>query len=242
MTRVIGNWKMHGSSQFVSQLLAELVALPITADVAVCPPLVYLDKASTLLNSSRIQLGAQNLSSESEGAYTGEVSAAMLQNIGCALVLVGHSERRQLLGETNSLVAAKVDQAVAAGLRPVVCVGETLAEREAGQTLDIVRQQLIVLSSESVLSNKLILAYEPVWAIGTGMSASAEQAQEVHAFIRKVWIEELNGSANVEILYGGSVKPENAAELFAQADINGGLIGGASLKADDFAAIIKAAE
>jgi triosephosphate isomerase len=211
-------------------------------ELVVCPPSVYLDAVGAALRGSHIGLGAQNMYFEGNGAFTGELSAAMLLDIGCKYVILGHSERRQLLGETDATINRKVQAALAAGLTPIVCVGELLAEREAGQTSAVVRRQfegsLAELTSEQI--GRVVLAYEPVWAIGTGRVASKEQAQEVHADLRKLLAERYNGpiAETVRIQYGGSVKPSNAAELLAEPDIDGALVGGASLKAADFLGIV----
>lgn len=240
---VVGNWKMNGSNAgnaaFVSELLSLMVeATP--ADAALCVPFVYLSQVKELLRESEIKLGAQDISVHLDGAYTGEVSAAMLRDVACDYVIVGHSERREYHHESNLLVAQKTLAVQQAGLIPIICVGETLEQREAGNTLDVMGEQLTAIKSvigEQGLSNT-VLAYEPVWAIGTGLTASPEQAQEVHQFIR----EQLgSAAAETHILYGGSVKPDNAKSLFAQPDIDGALVGGASLKASDFFEIISAA-
>ena len=213
--------------------------------VAVCPPFVNLEAVYEMVKQSSIKLGAQHMHHEDFGAYTGEVSAPMLCAVGCTYVILGHSERRQYFGETNEGVNLKVKQALRHGLVPIMCVGETLEERERGEALVVVEQQvregLRGISLEH--SDQLVIAYEPVWAIGTGRTASPEQAQEMHQAIRR-WLASLFGDSlarEIHILYGGSVKPENAASLFSQPDIDGGLIGGASLKADAFAAIVEAA-
>src|SRR5919109_4465659 len=230
---VAGNWKMHGSRASIAALLDELVkANP--AGCAVCAPFPYLAQVAERLRGSAIAWGAQNASEHAQGAYTGEVSAAMLAEFGCRYVIVGHSERRQLYGETDAQVAAKFAAARKAGLTPILCVGETLAERDAGRTEDVVARQL-----DAVAFSGGVLAYEPVWAIGTGRNATPEQAQEVHAFLRERLKEEM--SRSTPILYGGSVKPQNAAAIFPMPDVDGGLIGGASLVAADFLAILRAA-
>ena len=243
---VAGNWKMHGSFQKNALLLDALKAsvAGFACEVVVCPPYPYLAQAQTLLAGSGIGLGAQNVSEFATGAYTGEVSAAMLGELGCQYVLVGHSERRTIYGETDAVVAAKFAAAQANGLVPVLCVGEVLEERQSGKTTEVVSRQLsavIDLLGVSALINSVV-AYEPVWAIGTGVTASPEQAQEVHAAIR-AQVAALNASVanGLRVLYGGSVKGQNAAELFAQPDIDGGLIGGAALVASDFLAICQAA-
>jgi triosephosphate isomerase len=244
---VAGNWKMHGSRAENAALLQSLLdRLPAegTADVLVCPPFVYLHEIGRLLKGSDVRLGAQSLCAEALGAFTGEVSGAMLRDVGCSHVLVGHSERRQLYGEHDALVARKFVAAQANGLTPVLCVGETLEERESGRTTEVVARQLdAVLAVSGVAAFRdAVIAYEPVWAIGTGRNASPEQAQEVHAMIRaRVASLDAKIAGAVRILYGGSVKASNARELFAMADIDGGLVGGASLKADEFAQICAAA-
>lgn len=243
---VVGNWKMHGALQQNAALLSSLSTglSGIACEVGVCVPFPYLGQASTLLEDSAIQLGAQNVSEHDVGAYTGEVSAAMLREFACKLVLVGHSERRTLFGETDDQVAAKFFAALSAGLTPVLCVGESLLEREAGATESVVRRQLQVIIDriEPSLWREAIVAYEPVWAIGTGMTATPDQAQAVHRYIRSVIAQSDAAAAEgVQILYGGSVKAGNARDLFAQPDIDGGLIGGASLIAEDFMAICRAA-
>ncbi len=228
---VAGNWKMHGSRQANRALLDEILKQrPGGAECAVCPPFPYLAETAERLRGSGVALGAQNVSEHAQGAYTGEVSAAMLADLGCRYVIVGHSERRQLYGESDSLVAKKYAAARAAGLEPIVCVGETLAEREAGKTEEVVARQLGAVQFKGG-----VIAYEPVWAIGTGRNATPEQAQAVHAFLRKM------ASPGTAILYGGSVKAQNAAAIFAMPDVDGGLIGGASLVAADFLAILRAA-
>lgn len=252
MTRplVIANWKMHGSRPGNASLLANICReLEDSLDkkgapeVVVCPSFVHLAEVAVLLEGSALQLGAQDLSASEAGAHTGDVAGEMLRELGCRFVLVGHSERRAEHGESNALVAQKYWRAIAAGLEPVLCVGETLAQREAGQTLEAVAAQLDAVLREHKGANAMglktmVIAYEPVWAIGTGQTATAVQAQEVHRFIR----QQLGGMGEKSrILYGGSVKPENAAELFRQPDVDGGLIGGASLEASDFVAICRAA-
>ena len=241
---VAGNWKMHGSRASVGELLGGLVnaALPGQVDVAVCPTYVHLSQALELCAGSPVAVGAQDCSHMQSGAYTGEVAAEMLADQGCRWVILGHSERRQYHDESDDLVAAKLTAAIAAGLAPIVCVGETREQREAGEAEAVVGTQLQgALAGQADLGG-LVIAYEPVWAIGTGLTATPEQAQDMHAFIRG----QLDGVSGVEaeatrILYGGSVKPGNAAELFAQADIDGALVGGAALVAEDFLAIIGAA-
>ena len=250
MTRrymVVGNWKLNGQSDTNQHLLQELLPLlPQTdaVEVGVCPPYPYLDSLGQGLAGSSVALGAQNVSVEATGAYTGEVAATMLADVGCSLVIVGHSERRALYGDSDALVAQRSQQALAAGLCPIVCVGESLEEREAGSTLAVVERQLqaVLDGLEPQQLAQIVVAYEPVWAIGTGRTASPEQAQEVHAHLRGLLVLANAAAAQqVRILYGGSVKADNAADLFAQADIDGALVGGASLVAADFAAIVQAA-
>lgn len=243
---VAGNWKMNGSIAANAHLLTELQAEFDNAacDVAVCVPAPYFAQCQSLLADSAIVLGAQDVSIHESGAYTGEVSADMLLEFACRYVIVGHSERRAYFGETDELVAQKAARALSAGLVPIVCVGETLAQRDAGQTDAIVGQQLDVVLSLIAADDvaKIVVAYEPVWAIGTGKTATPEMAQEVHAMLRKrLHAKNANAAMEVKILYGGSMKPENAKELLAMPDIDGGLIGGAALKAADFLSIIRAA-
>ena len=229
---VAGNWKMHGSRESINALLDAITGGAVNggAECAVCPPYPYLPQVAERLRGTPIAWGAQNVSEHAQGAFTGEVSAAMLAELGCRYVIVGHSERRQLYGETDAQVAAKYAAAHKAGVTPILCVGETLAERDAGRTMEVVARQLGAVTFAGG-----VLAYEPVWAIGTGRNATPEQAQEVHAFLRKRLPSE------TPILYGGSVKPQNAAAIFAMPDVDGGLIGGASLVAADFLAILRAA-
>ncbi|OMG53786.1 triose-phosphate isomerase [Azonexus hydrophilus] len=243
---VAGNWKMHGSLSRNGELLGQLAAHAgeMACEMLVCPPFPYLAQAQLLLAGSGIGLGAQNLSEHPVGAFTGEVSADMLADFGCRHVLVGHSERRSLFAESDVLVAAKFEAARRAGLVPVLCVGETLAEREAGLTGEVVSRQLLaVLQRTGVAAMRdALVAYEPVWAIGTGRTATPAQAQEVHAAIRSLVAGyDADVAGGLRILYGGSVKPQNALELFGQPDIDGGLIGGAALVAEDFLAICRAA-
>ncbi|MGE5385827.1 MAG: triose-phosphate isomerase [Betaproteobacteria bacterium] len=246
---VAGNWKMFGNLASNQKLLEGVkhgfgAQSELACGVAVCVPYPYLSQAQNILSSTAIAWGAQNGSEHTQGAYTGEVAMAMVKDFGCRYVIVGHSERRALYGESDSVVAAKFCAAQAAGLIPILCVGETLEEREAGRTVEVVDRQLAaVLDVAGVLAfDRAVVAYEPVWAIGTGKTASPIQAQEVHAAIRaQVAAADQNVAAELKLLYGGSVKPQNAAELFAQADIDGGLIGGASLVVDDFLAICRAA-
>ncbi|MES2011852.1 MAG: triose-phosphate isomerase [Pseudomonadota bacterium] len=237
---VIGNWKMHGSLAANVALLEAIKAAPASARLAVCAPFPYLAQCQALLAGSAVAWGAQDVSAEARGAFTGEVAASMLAEFGVSYALVGHSERRSYHGETDATVAAKAVRALEFGIVPVVCVGESLAQREAGETEAVVGRQLgAVLEALSLEQlGRIVLAYEPVWAIGTGKTASSEQAQAVHAFLRaQVAVRDAGVAARMAMLYGGSVKPDNAAELFSMPDIDGGLIGGASLKSDDFLAI-----
>lgn len=240
---VMGNWKMHGSLAANAALLDGLAAGATragAAQLAVCAPFPYLAQAQAALTETPISWGAQDVSVHAQGAYTGEVAPAMLADFGCAWALCGHSERRAMHGESSALVAAKAASALSAGLTPVVCVGETLADRDADQVECVIGNQLdpvLALGAESLA--RMVVAYEPVWAIGTGRTASPEQAQAVHAFIRAALIQ--HGAGQTRILYGGSVKAANAASLFAQPDIDGALVGGASLVADEFLNIAAAA-
>jgi triosephosphate isomerase (TIM) len=240
---VVGNWKMHGSRPANAELLAALQsARPYGADVAVCVPFPYLTETAATLAGSDLRWGAQDCSAHEQGAFTGEVSAAMLAEFGCRYVIVGHSERRALHGEDDALVALKAQAALGKGVTPIVCVGETLAQREAGETEAVVKRQLsAVIHQLAHCASEIVVAYEPVWAIGTGRTASPEQAQEVHRVLRAQLQAATGRADHMKILYGGSVKPDNASILFAQPDIDGGLIGGASLKAADFIAICRAA-
>ena len=239
---IVGNWKMNGGLAANASLLGELVAgWQATAgrQVAVCVPYPYLVQAQAALQSTPIAWGAQDVSEHASGAYTGEVSAAMLAEFGCRYVIVGHSERRQFFGDTDAIVAAKAKAALGASLTPIVCVGELLSEREAGTTDAVVLRQLdAVLAALGADATRIVVAYEPVWAIGTGRTATPDQAQAVHATLRARLAKA--GAGDVPLLYGGSVKADNAAALFGRADIDGGLIGGASLKAADFLGIARA--
>lgn len=242
---VAGNWKMHGSLAANLALLTAVRAgaAGLKAQVAVCVPYPYLAQAQSVLAGSNVAWGAQDVSEHAQGAYTGEVSASMLSDFGCRYVIIGHSERRSYYGDTDTVVAAKFSAALKSGLTPILCVGETLAEREANVTADVVTRQLnaVIATSGAGALAKAVVAYEPVWAIGTGKTATPAQAQEVHALIRaRVAKEDADVAARLQILYGGSVKPGNAGELFGQPDIDGGLIGGASLVADDFLGICAA--
>jgi triosephosphate isomerase len=243
---VAGNWKMHGArSENVPLVEAVLAASGIESiECVLCPPYVYLADVGRALRDSSVRLGAQNVCAETSGAFTGEVSAAMLRDVGCQYVIVGHSERRALYGEDDMMVARKCAAALARGLVPILCLGEQLAEREAERTQEVVGRQLEAVVGLTGIEGfaRAVVAYEPVWAIGTGRTASPQQAEEVHAFIRQRLAQrDAKIAAGLQILYGGSVKAGNAAELFAQPDVDGGLIGGASLKADEFTSIIAAA-
>jgi triosephosphate isomerase len=247
---VAGNWKMSTDSHTGVELVERIASGSVetagqSVTVAVFPPFVYLQAVAKALSSSSIAVGAQDMYFEPKGAFTGEISASMLKDVGCLYCLCGHSERRHVIGESDELINKKVAAAIAGGLLPILCVGELLEEREASQTNEVVTRQvkegLAGLSAEKLQA--VTIAYEPVWAIGTGLTATPEQAQEVHDFIRKLlgqmYDEEI--AEEIRILYGGSVKPGNAADLMSQKDIDGSLVGGASLKADDFLAIIQAA-
>jgi len=240
-----GNWKMHGSRAMTSALLGAVVEAGIdNLDVAVFPPFPYLREACTECAGSRIAVGGQDVSEHESGAFTGEVSAAMLRDVGCTCVLAGHSERRQYHHESSRQVAVKVARALSHDLVPVLCVGETLEEHDAGRTSEVVAGQLapVIAHCGIAVFGRVVVAYEPVWAIGTGRTASPAQAQEVHALLRsQLAREDARIAGSTRIVYGGSVKPGNAAELFAQPDIDGGLIGGAALQATDFLSICAAA-
>ena len=245
---IVGNWKMNGSVNSAAALLQAVLATPRPAEVeaVVCPAFVHLPLCRELLAASNIGWGAQNISDQPSGAFTGEVSGAMLAELGCGYVIVGHSERRALFGEVDATVVQKAKQAIANGVVPIACVGETLQERERGDTDSVIAAQVTALLDglSAMELEQLVLAYEPIWAIGTGKTASPEQAQQVHAFIRRLWGEHAKGramAARVRVLYGGSVKADNARPIFAQPDVDGGLVGGASLDAEQFTAIITAA-
>jgi triosephosphate isomerase len=243
---VAGNWKLHGDRAFAKALVGDIAAAPAPAGVerVVMPPFPYLAELAWQFAGKGVELGAQDVSEHAKGAFTGEVAASMLADIGARYTLVGHSERRQYHTESSELVARKFQAAQAAGLTPILCVGESLDEREAGRTEEVIAGQLQpVLERVGVAAFAgALVAYEPVWAIGTGRTASPEQAQAVHAFIRsQVAARDAKIADSLPLLYGGSVKPDNAASLFAQADVDGGLIGGASLAAADFLAIARAA-
>ena len=244
---VAGNWKMNGDSAANAALVESIVAGQPAApnvEMLVCPPFPYLSAVGAAVAESRVQLGAQNVSQFDRGAYTGEVSAAMLVDLGCRFVIVGHSERRAMYGETSEVVAAKYAAVLEAGLTPILCVGETLEDREAGNTEAVVDEQLDAMLSESGADGigRGVVAYEPVWAIGTGKTATPEQAQDVHRHLRsRIAAHDAGVAASTQILYGGSVNGDNAEGLFSMPDIDGGLVGGASLKAADFLAIADAA-
>lgn len=244
---VAGNWKMNGSRASISELLAGLkagIGQVTTAEVAVCAPAIYLPDTQAQLDGTPIRWGAQDVSVHASGAYTGEIAGSMLKDFGCHYAIIGHSERRAYHGETDEVVAQKFAAARASGVVPILCVGETLEEREQGVTEQVVGRQLdaVVAHCGIEMVGEGVIAYEPVWAIGTGKTASKEQAQDVHAFIRgRLAASSQSVADNMRILYGGSMNPKNAAELVAQPDIDGGLIGGASLKAQDFLAVCSAA-
>ncbi len=245
---VAANWKMYKTASEVEGFLKEFVpklSPSIESDVVICPPFPFLGLAGQMMKGSAAKLGAQNMNENAEGAFTGEVAPAMLTSIGCEYVILGHSERRQYYGETNATVNKKLIAALGKGLIPIVCVGESLAEREAGKTLAVVSSQVKegLLNVPSADTKKIVLAYEPIWAIGTGRTATPAQAQEVHLAIRDALKDQYGSltSLSVRILYGGSVKPDNMRELMACEDIDGGLVGGASLKPEAFEAIVMAA-
>ena len=246
---VAGNWKMNLTAPEAAELAADLVSTldgcAENRDVVVCPPFTSLASVQAVIENSSIELGAQNMHADDWGAFTGEISPGMILTSGCTYVILGHSERRQLFGEVDTDVNAKLVKALAAGLNPIVCIGETLDQRDAGDTETVVLGQVgaALRGVEPAEAARVVLAYEPVWAIGTGKTATAKQAAEVHGLIRDFLGETVGAdiSQDVRIQYGGSVKPENAAELFGCPDIDGGLIGGASLNANDFAQIVKAA-
>ncbi len=245
---IAGNWKMNNDLNATKNLISNLAKSlnnNENCDIIVCPPFTSLSEASSQLKNTVIKLGAQNMYFENEGAYTGEISAQMLKSAGCEFVILGHSERRAIFNESDSLINKKIKKAISSSLKPIFCVGETLEQREKEITKDIIQTQVTEglkdVSAEEIKT--LIIAYEPVWAIGTGRNATPEQAQEVHEFIRSLIKEKYSDSIadNMIIQYGGSVKPENAKDLLSRKDIDGALVGGASLKADSFVGIIKAA-
>lgn len=242
---IAGNWKMNKtlneSQELVSKILNGL-GKNINCEVIVCPPYTSLSEVHSLIKNTTVKLGAQNMYYEESGAFTGEISASMLKSVGCEYVIIGHSERRTIFNESDELINKKIKRALSEGLKPIFCVGELLAQREAGETMDVVRNQihkgLQEISSEQI--KNIIIAYEPVWAIGTGKTATPQQAQEVHAFIREIILKNYSKEIadNIIIQYGGSVKPDNSGELLSQKDIDGALVGGACLKADSFLGII----
>ncbi len=239
---VVGNWKMNGTLARTQELVGSILAgmQDIDADLAVCVPFVYLDEVNKQRTNTSLALGAQNVADQESGAYTGEISAAMLKEFNCSYAIVGHSERRSYYGDTNESVAARYVQALQQDICPILCVGETLEEREQDRTFKVIDEQLNAVIEKAGIESftNSVIAYEPVWAIGTGKTASNDQAQEVHQYIRGLIAEKNAGIAvNLQILYGGSCKPDNAKGLFAMPDIDGGLIGGASLDADSFLAI-----
>jgi triosephosphate isomerase len=244
---VVGNWKMNGSREKSRALIAGILAglgSDSKADVGVCPPFVHIPEVADLLKGSPVLLGAQNIADQDEGAFTGEISGSLLKEFSCRLAIVGHSERRALYGESDALIAAKYARAIENGLTPILCIGETLEERESDRTFSVIAKQLYAVLDLADVGSlaKAVIAYEPVWAIGTGRTASTEQAQEVHAWIRARVAEMNPGIAeNLQILYGGSVKADNAEALFSMPDIDGGLIGGASLDANSFLKICHSA-
>jgi len=247
-TAIAGNWKMNSDLNESQNLVSGIInglGNDEKCDVIVCPPFTSLNDVNSLIKDTRVKLGAQNMFYEDDGAFTGEISVSMLKSVGCEFVILGHSERRTIFGETDEVINKKIKKAIDSGLKVIFCIGETLSQRENGTTNDVVRLQLIKGLedvSEQDLKN-VIIAYEPIWAIGTGKTATPEQAQEVHSFIRNLIIQNYSNDSGEELIiqYGGSVKPDNAATLLAQSDIDGALVGGACLKADLFLSIIAAA-
>lgn len=245
---IAGNWKMNmnlsESIALISAIKNSVANEQLNCELVICPPFTNLETASALLKDSNVKLGAQNMYYEESGAFTGEVSAAMLKSVGCEYVILGHSERRTIFGESNQLINKKIKKALSSELLPIFCIGETLEERETGTTFDVVKKQIVEGLSEISETDvvKIVVAYEPVWAIGTGKTASKEQAEEVHLFIRNLLVELYSAEiANeITIQYGGSVKPDNAVELLSQPNIDGALVGGACLKAESFLGIAKA--
>ncbi len=246
---IAGNWKMNNDIQASEKLIVELKNLlknnKANCEVIICPPFTSLSEASKLIEGSAIKLGAQNMHFEDSGAFTGEVSSSMLKSVGCGFVIIGHSERRHIFGETDDMINKKIKKALSAGLNPIFCIGELLEERERGITNDVIKRQVLNgLNGISVQQMKnVIIAYEPVWAIGTGKTATPLQAQEVHSFVRSLILDKFGKTTaeNIIIQYGGSVKPDNAKELLSQNDIDGALVGGACLKADSFMGIVLSA-
>ncbi|MCL5030560.1 MAG: triose-phosphate isomerase [Bacteroidetes bacterium] len=246
---IAGNWKMNNnlseSQNLITKLISGLSNEKLNSDVVICPPFTSLSEASSLAKNTVIKLGAQNMYFEENGAFTGEISAEMLKSVGCEYVILGHSERRIIFGELDQLINKKIKKALQSGLKPIFCVGETLEERESGVTEEVIKRQ-VTEGLKEISANemdRIIVAYEPVWAIGTGKTATPQQAEEVHAFIRNLVLNLYSSSVaeKLVIQYGGSVKPDNAAELLSQNDIDGALVGGACLKADSFISIIKSA-
>ncbi len=245
---IAGNWKMFNditeTQNLITKLISGLSGLTLKCEVVICPPYTSLSEAGNLIKNSIVKLGAQNMYFEENGAFTGEVSASMLKSVGCEYVILGHSERRTIFGENDQLINKKIIKALNSGLKPIFCIGETLSERENGITFEVIKRQVTegLKNISSIELSKLVIAYEPVWAIGTGKTATPGQAQDVHAFIRTL-IRDLyspDEAHKIVIQYGGSVKPDNAAELLKQPDIDGALVGGACLKADSFIEIIRA--
>ena len=242
---IAGNWKMNGTGPALDEALALAAALkdePATARVALCPPATLIERLARAVEGSAVEVGGQDCHAQASGAFTGDVSAAMLADAGAGMVILGHSERRALHGETDAEVAAKVEAALAAGLEPIICIGETLEQREAGEAVAVVQAQVAGSLPDALNGKAFAVAYEPVWAIGTGLTPTVEQIEEVHRAVRAAMVERLGeDAARAPILYGGSVKPSNAAEILNVAEVGGALVGGASLKAEDFLGIIRAA-
>jgi triosephosphate isomerase (TIM) len=246
---IAGNWKMHKdlseSQNLISKLINELGKEDVNCDIIICPPFTSLSEAANLVKNTKIKLGAQNMHFEDKGAFTGEVSAAMLKSVGCEYVILGHSERRAIFNESDEIINRKIKKALGSGLKPIFCIGETLQQREGGIMNDVLKRQVTEGLQHISIGEmeKVIIAYEPVWAIGTGVTASPQQAQEVHVYVRQL-INNIFGEDTAQeliIQYGGSVKPDNARELLSQSDIDGALVGGACLEADSFLKIIKSA-
>jgi triosephosphate isomerase len=246
---IAGNWKMHKdlseSQNLISKLINELRKEDVNCDIIICPPFTSLSEAAGLVKNTKVKLGAQNMHFEDKGAFTGEISAAMLKSVGCEYVILGHSERRAIFNESDEFINKKIKKALSSGLKPIFCIGETLQQRESGIMNDVIKRQVTegLQHISKGEMEKVIIAYEPVWAIGTGVTATPQQAQEVHAYVRKL-INNIFGEDTAQeliIQYGGSVKPDNAGELLSQSDIDGALVGGACLEADSFLKIIKSA-
>lgn len=243
---IAGNWKMNGDHKSAKALVQDIIKdldsqILEKADILICPPSLYIDSIKQTLNDTSILIGAQDCSDKETGAYTGQISAAMLNDTGCSYVIVGHSERRQYNGETDQNISVKARNALNNGITPIICVGETLTDRESGNEYNIIEEQLKHSIPENIQDDEdIVIAYEPVWAIGTGKTASPTDVEKMHSFIREKLKEHLAQSENIRILYGGSMKPENAKDLLSTPNVDGGLIGGASLKADQFIAIAKA--